>query len=267
MSQVYNPIIRAYRSCGFHNHTLAELREDPSLQRHSILTENDHLAHVPNIFGTYVDRGITYHTSLALVGIDDPFEGKLLSIPSRGISVIRLTDVDEAKKIWEFQILIPKNFCKEEIFAHPEADPSGYAKFCSELCDRTSIFAMEFLCCYRFFIEQVLETYQRGNSAVTEPVRDHDKEFHPKQIEAESLICTFDVVARNLDWFKTEYPDMGWNFDSIQEFLGLHLGRNRTSMWPYYKKWLIDHRVASELVEKKTMEYISMTFLTDHYEN
>lgn len=268
MSRIYSPVIRAYRSCGFHNRTLAEIRANSSLARRAVLNDADlSLAHVPNVFGNYEHRGVKYHTALTLAGIDDPFEDGILKNPSRGLSVMKLTDIDEVTKIWEFQILIPKNYCREDIFKNPEEDANGYGKFCSELCDRTSIFAMEFLCCYRFFIEQILETYQLGNSEVREPVREKDKDFHPKREEAESLICTYDAVGRNLEWFREKYSEMHWNFDSVQQFLGLHVGRNRSAMWPYYQKWLVDHRVDLELVERKTIEYISMAFLTDAHQN
>lgn len=259
------PLIRAYRRCGFHNRTLKELRLNPDLKRDAILDDLDeHLAHVPNVFGTFVHKGISFHTALTLVGIEEPPEGVLPRHP-RGVSIVQLIEIEPLEKLWQFKIMIPKRFCAEE--QCPSGEDVDPIKFCMELCDRTDIFAMEFLCCYRFFIEQVLETYELGNSEVREPLREKDMEIHPKQEEVEALICTYDAVARHLEWFKTTYKEQEWKFDSIQQFLELHIGRNRRAMSPYYWKWLREHRVRPELVEKKTMEYIAMAFLEHEHEN
>lgn len=260
---IYTPAIKAYRSCGFHNHTIEELRRDPSLRRRAILNDEDHIAHVPNVFGSYQHKGITYHTVLTLVGLDDPVHEVRNS--SRGVSSMQLVEESPTAKLWQFKILIPKTFCFEKNWVTAEADPGAHIEFCKVLCDRTEIFAMEFLCCYRFFIEQVLETYEAGNSEVREPVREKDEQEHPKIEEVEALICTYERVACKLKDFEEQYDLMELDFSSIQQFLGLHEGRTRTSMWPYYKDWLLNHRVHLELVERKTMEYISMAFLEEEY--
>lgn len=263
--KIFTPTIRAYRRCGFHNRTIKELRQNPGLCRDAILDPQDaHIAHVPNIFGNFQDRGITYHTTLTIVGIEEPSES-VLSERSRGVSLIEVTDVSETSKLWRFKILIPKRYCCEDLC--PSGEGADLNKFCMALCHRTDIFAMEFLCCYRFFVEQVLETYEKGNCEVREPVRDHDLEQHPKKEEADALICTYHGVARHLEWFQKTYPEQNWKFDSIQQFLELHLARNRKAMLPYYLKWLREHRVRLELVERKTMEYISMSFLDCEHEN
>jgi len=260
---IYTPSLKAYRSCGFHNHTIEELRRDSRLRRRAIIHASDHIAHVPNIFGSYSHKGVKYSTVLTLVGLEDPL--KEIRNSSRGVSSMQLKDRSELEKIWQFKILIPKAFCFEADCVMEDDDLSSYIEFCKRLCDRTEIFAMEFLCCYRFFIEQVLETYETGNSKVREPVREKDPLDHPKMEEVQALICTYEGIAIKLKEFEKKYDLMEWDFSSIQPFLGLHEGRNRTSMWPYYRGWLTNHRVNLQLVEKKTMELISMSFLEEEY--
>ncbi len=263
--KIKSPLIRAYRNCGFHNRTLKELRADPSLSRGAVLDPADpHLAHVPNIFGSFRHKGIHYHTSLSLVGLDESGDYAPDQHP-RGVSVIREIEIEEGRKLWQFKIMIPKRFCEEDLC--PDGKKTDPVKFCMALRHRTDIFAMEFLCCYRFFIEQVQETYELGNSAVREPLRETDDLIHPKREEADALICTYDAVARHLEWFKTEYADQGWKFENIQEFIEMHVGRNRKAMSPYYRKWLEEHRVDPSLVEKKTIEYVAMAFLDHEHEN
>lgn len=263
--KIKSPLIRAYRSCGFHNRTIKELRLDASRMRSAILDPKDpHVAHVPNIFGSFKHRETHYHTSLSLVGLDER-DDVIAHRHPRGVSVAREIEIGEGKKLWQFKIMIPKRFCAEDLC--PDGEHIDPIKFCMELTHRTDIFAMEFLCCYRFFIEQVQETYQLGNSSVREPLRETDDLIHPKREEVEALICTYDAVARHLDWFKTSYIEQGWKFESIQEFIELHLGRNRKAMSPYYWKWLEEHRVNPILVEKKTIEYVAMAFLDHEYDN
>jgi len=263
--KIKSPLIRAYRSCGFHNRTLKELRQNPEHQRSAILNASDsHLAHVPNVFGSFVHGGVKYHTELSLVGIDEPEEGVLPEHP-RGVTVLKVKEINPEKVIWQFKVMIPKRFCEEELC--PEGEDVDPIQFCMALCDRTDIFAMEFLCSYRFFIEQVLETYELGNSGVRNPLRDQDVKTHPKREEVEALICTYDAVARHLKWFQEKHKEQDWQFDSIQQFLELHTARNRRAMLPYYWKWLREHRVKPDLVEKKTIEYIAMAFLDHEHEN
>ncbi len=268
-SDDFYPALRAYRSCGFHNRTLAELRRDPSLLRRAVLGEDHHVAHVPNIFGNFKHNNITYHTVLTLIGIEDPLEKGTLDKRSRGISLVRLREFpdDPMRKIWEFNILIPKEYCHEDGCVSQEDDGIKYDQFCARLTNRTFIFAMEFLCCYRFFMDLVLETYRLGNSEVREPLRDTDDLLHPNAREVNAVICRFETVSANLEWLKKKQDLAEWDFSSIQQFLGLNIGRNRTSFLPYYLKWLHEHRVAPEVVEERTMEYIAMAFLSDKYEN
>jgi len=260
---VYTPSLKAYRSCGFHNHTIAELRDDESLRRRAVLTDDNHIAHVPNIFGTYRHRNVTYDTVLTLVGLEDPLDE--IRNSSRGMSCMQLKSVGATNKVWQFKIMIPKTFCCEAKKAAETDDPSAFTDFCKSLCDRTEIFAMEFLCCYKFFMEQVQETYQRGHSEVIEPVREKDKLEHPKTEEVEALICTYEGIVFKLKEFEEEYAQLEPDFSSIQPFLELHNGRNRKFMWPYYLEWLKKHRVNLELVEKRTMEIVAMNFLTEEH--
>jgi hypothetical protein len=261
-----SPVLRAYRSCGFHNHTIAELRNDTSLLRRAVLSDDSRVAHVPNIFGCYENRGVTYDTVLTLVGIDDPLHA--LGNSSRGGSVMELVHVSDTSKIWEFKIVIPKQYCHEDQFVPKDGDYAKHIGFCQDLCDRTQIFAMEFLCCYKFFIEQVLETYQRGFCEIIEaPVRDNDIKDHPKEEEVQALLCPYDSIAKMLKDFQ-ESHNLAWSEDHLQSitpFLHAHAGKNRKAMFPYYKEWLFKHRVDPSLVERKTMEFVSMQFLDQDY--
>jgi hypothetical protein len=171
VANILSPAVRAYRSCGFHNRTLAELRREPSLCRRAELSDNPHVAHVPNVFGSFEHKGVTYHTVLTLLGIEDPSDNHTLDKRSRGLTKLRILDHPDGpnKQVWEFSILLPKRYCHEDSCVTQEEDASGYDDFCESLKERTSIFAMEFLCCYRFFIEQMLETFRLGNSEVREP--------------------------------------------------------------------------------------------------
>lgn len=260
-----SPAVKAYRSCGFHNRTLAELRNDSSLLRRAVLRDdNPDIAHVPNVFGKFEHNGKTYHTTLTLVGVSDEDEVQL-ERPSRGLSELKLNPIDEHRELWEFLILIPKKFCHEAQMVPSEKEDKE-DRFSHKLTDRTSIFAMEFLCCYRFYIEQVMETYQLGNSAVRQPLSDTNKLNHPTKREVNALICRFDTIERNLEWLKAKEDLAAWDFSSIQQFLGLHVERNRTSMLSYYRKWVSEHRVDPEVVESRTMEFIAMSFLTDTHD-
>lgn len=264
-----SPAVKAYRSCGIHNRTLEELRRDTSLLRRAVLGSDNDVAHVPNVFGKFEHQGVTYHTVLTLIGIDDPFDNHTVTKPSRGISQLRIRDVEgrPKSKLWEFCILIPKKHCHEGLCVEANGDKHLFDDFCGLLTDRTFIFAMEFLCCYRFFIEQVQETFELGNCVVREPWRETDNITHPTEREVSALICRYDTIAANLEWLKQHEPLAEWDFSSIQQFLGLHIGRNRKAFLSYYLKWLRDHRVAPEIVERRTIEFIAMAFLDKSFEN
>lgn len=263
-----SPAVRAYRSCGIHNRTLEELRRDTSLLRKAVLGEDKHVAHVPNVFGKFELHGVTYHTVLTLIGINDPFDNQTVSKRSRGISKLRVRDMgDPKRKLLEFCILIPKTHCHEDQCVTCAEDQNGFDEFCHRLTDRTSIFAMEFLCGYRFFMEQMYEIFEQGNCEVREPWRETDNLTHPTEREVSALICRYETIAENLEWLKQHEPRADWDFSTIQPFLGLNVARNRKALLNYYLKWLREHRVAPEIVERRTVEYLAMAFLDQSFEN
>lgn len=264
--KIVTPALKAYRDCGFHNRTLEELRRDANLKRDAVLNEEDeNTAHVPNVFGSFVYQDKHYYTSLTLRGLDGPVDEDEVN-PSRGFSVSNETEIATNKILWEFKILIPKSFCSNQPTFVPENDPN-HTKYCYDLSDRTMIFAMEFLCCYRQFLSMVMELYERGNCDFTSPTEKRDLSDHPKEEEVENLVCTYDAVERHLKWYKTNHAQGEWNFDSIDGFLDNHLSRKRKQMLPYYSRWIKQHRIRPELVEKRTIEFISMAFRDCEHEH
>lgn len=253
----YYPRHKAYRNCGLHNRTLAEIAEDPTLRRGAII-ETDGVAHVPNVFGAFSYGGHTYHTVLTLVGMDDPYKENILVRPSRGMFLLDRKQFAQNRTLLEFYIWMDRRYCHEEIFSALAAAPERRFEFAVSLCERTEIFAMEFLGCYTTYLETILKMYS-DNTIDTGRYYVANGSGHPSKKDVIDLICSFEDIATELQAFeKSEKIKL----DSLQTFLNHHaVEALRPKLAPYYNQWVTKLRVSPKIVEQRTMEFIAMRFL------
>lgn len=262
-----NPALKAYRNCGCHNKTLNELRnsdDDQNITRGCFLDPDNHnVAYVPNVFGSFVDKGVRYSTSLTLVGIDSAFEKRIVSRPSRGFSTTTFKKKTDTHYVWNFFILMDKEYCNAQMNYSSNMNLGDLLTYCDSLTNRTEIFATEFLCCFKNFIAIIDDVYSRGCCEVHEDPLS-DEATHPTQEEIESLICPFSSIERLFNEFIEKRQD-DWDDITLADFLGLHIRRKRKMLLPYYDSFLVQNRVSSNLVEKRTLEYVSMCWLEQEY--
>lgn len=249
-----NPVRETFEKIPFRNKTIAEL-EATTKDLGGASIDSDNTIRFPNIFGSFESGGMKFKTCLTLIGIEDPRNKNVLKDSCRGISWLKKRKVGEDCTLLEFFILMSTNYCPDYTTDCNDASGPPFLHYCLNGVDRTQIFATEFLCLYRFFIDTLKQAYKDRELKIEE---NPNREFiHPTVKEVHDLICPFDAVNSLIEKYNATV-DEAHAITGYEPFLEADLGRKRRALLGYYREALKALRVHPDIIEAATIELLAM---------
>lgn len=249
-----NPVRKAFEQIPFRNKTVAELQSPLNGLGDAVLGSGS-IIHFPNVFGSFSSDGKNFKTCLTLVGIDNSENKKVLNDSCRAFNILDKTEVDENTTLLEFKIFMSTEHCPVFDESCEDETSPEHLSYCLHSKDRTHLFATEYLCLYRFFIETLQHAYRDRELKIEEnPVREF---IHPTEKEVHDLICPYDSVYELIREFNASAAE-GMGIDSHEPFLDLDTGRKRRTLLGYYQKAIKMLRVDPEIVEDTTIEILAI---------
>lgn len=252
-----NPVRKAFEKIPFRNKTIEELKAVSGLDGAVLSSEST--IHFPNVFGSFTSSGRKFQTCLTLVGIDGCNNKKVLNDSCRAFNVLDKKEIDADTTLLEFKIFMSTGHCPNFTGECIDSGSQAHLSYCFMSKDRTHLFATEYLCLFRFFIETLIHAYRdRDLKIIDNPVREF---IHPTEKEVQDLICPYDAILVLINSYNKKAPE-GRKINSHEPFLDLDTGRKRKALYSYYMEAIKQLRVDPEMIEAATVEILAIDWPT-----